>query len=278
MRPVLRPAGGGLRPQPPDRRRCGRAAPPHPGGSAEHLALRRLPAPGGWAAGALGAAGLAGRAAGGLHAADSRRPSRAAAGVERGVGQERRRQPHALLQGPRGVGGGGARAGAWLPDDRVRLHRQPGQLRGRPRGGAGPRVLRLHPRRPGGAEGARDRRLRHPPGGGEGQLRRRQPPLHGALRRARVGVRERQPAPLLRRGLEDAGVRDRRAARLGAARPLRRADRLGIAVHEDRQGLRRVARARPRERRAAAHERRAGRGLRARWRARMRPATTCAGR
>ena len=80
-------------------------------------------------------------------------------------------------------------------------------------------------------------------------------------RRARLGVRERQPAPLLRRGLEDAGVRDRRAARLGAARPLRRADRLGLAVHEDRQGLRGVARARPARRRAAADERRPGRGL-----------------
>ena len=52
-----------------------------------------------------------------------------------------------------------------------------------------------------------------------------------------VGVREHQPAPLLRGGLEDARVRDRRAARLGAARPLRRAGRLGLAVHEDRQGL-----------------------------------------
>ena len=36
--------------------------------------------------------------------------------------------------------------------------------------------------------------------------------------RAPVGVREHQPAALLRRGLQDARVRDRRAARLGAAR------------------------------------------------------------
>ena len=49
-----------------------------------------------------------------------------------------------------------------------------------------------------------------------------------------LGVRERQPAPVLRRGLQDARVRDRRAARLGAARPRRRADRLRLAVHEDR--------------------------------------------
>ena len=38
-----------------------------------------------------------------------------------------------------------------------------------------------------------------------------------------LGVRERQPAPVLRRGLEDDRLRDRRAARLGAAGPRRRA-------------------------------------------------------
>ena len=98
-------------------------------------------------------------------------------------------------------------------------------------------------------------------------------------RRARLGVREHQPAPLLRRGLQDARLRDRRAARLGAARPLRRADRLGLAVHEDRQGLRRSgASSGSLERRAAADERRPGRGLRARSRARSPPATTSAGR
>ena len=40
-----------------------------------------------------------------------------------------------------------------------------------------------------------------------------------ARRDAALGLRQRQPAPLLRRGLEDARLRDRRAARLGAARP-----------------------------------------------------------
>ena len=67
------------------------------------------------------------------------------------------------------------------------------------------------------------------------QLRRRQPPLHRAVRREGLGVREHQPAALLRRGLQDARLRDRRAARLGAPRPLRRADRLRLAVHEDRR-------------------------------------------
>ena len=53
-----------------------------------------------------------------------------------------------------------------------------------------------------------------------------------------MGVRERQPAPVLRRGLEDDRLRDGRAARLGAARPGRLPDRLGLAVHEDRPRLR----------------------------------------
>ena len=47
------------------------------------------------------------------------------------------------------------------------------------------------------------------------QLRRRQPAVHGALGRAPVGLRQRQHAPVLRRGLQDARLRDRRAARAG---------------------------------------------------------------
>ena len=113
--------------------------------------------------------------------------------------------------------------------------------RRRPRRRARPGVLRLHPVRPRGAEDPRDRRLRHEPRRRPRQLRRRQPALHRAERRARLGVRERQHAPVLRRGLEDARLRGRRAARLGDPRPLRRADRLGLAVHEDRPRLRGVA-------------------------------------
>ena len=52
-----------------------------------------------------------------------------------------------------------------------------------------------------------------------GTLRRRQPACLRDRRPARLGLRERQPAPLLRRGLEDRRLRDRRAAGLAAARP-----------------------------------------------------------
>ena len=98
------------------------------------------------------------------------------------------------------------------------------------------------PVQPRGAEAARHGRLRHQPRWRARQLRRRQPPLHPALRGAPVGVREREPAPVLRRGLEDARLRDGRAARLDASGPGRRADRVGLALHEDRARLHRVAR------------------------------------
>ena len=55
------------------------------------------------------------------------------------------------------------RARARLRGARLRLDRQPRELRRRPRRGARAGVLRLHPVRPRGAEGPRDRRLRHEP-------------------------------------------------------------------------------------------------------------------
>ena len=73
---------------------------------------------------------------------------------------------------------------------------------------------------------------------------------------------ERQRAHVLRRGLEDARVRDRRAARLGGARPRGRADRQRLAAHQDPQGLRRAVQGRAARRRAErAGVGRAGRGL-----------------
>ncbi len=89
-------------------------------------------------------------------------------------------------------------------------------------------------------------------------------PPHGrALLRDALGLRQRRASRLLRRGLEDAWLRDRRAARLGAARRRRRADRLGRDVLEGEPGLRGAARARARRGAAAPHDRGAGGGLRA---------------
>ena len=213
-----------------------------------------------------------------MDAAAAGRPARRAARPARGVDQERRGQPDPLVQGPRRVGRDRSRARARLPDGRVRVDRQPGQRGGRPRGGRRTRVLRVHPARPRGAEGARDRRLRHEPRLGPRQLRRRQPPLHRALGGARLGVREHQHAAVLLAGVEDARVRDRRAARVRAARPRGRPDRVGVAVHEDRARVRGVDRGRP-ARPASCRRSTAPRPAAARRsRPRSRPGRTSAGR
>ena len=267
VRAVLRAARGRVRAT--LEQRSGRAAPPDPGRTALAVALRRLPA----------RAGAAARhPARGLDAAAAGRPARRAPRPRRGLGQERRRQPDPLVQGPGRVGRARSRARARLPDDRVRVDRQPGQRGGRPRRGRRSRVLRVHPVRPRGAEGAGHRRLRHQPRLGPRQLRRRQPALHRALGGARLGVREHQHAAVLRRGVEDARVRDRRAARVRAARPRRRADRLGLAVHEDRARLRGVDRGRPAVRRPADVQRRPGARAARRSPPRSRPARTSAAR
>ena len=113
---------------------------------------------------------------------------------------------------------------------RVRVDRQPRRRRRRPGRGARARGLHLHPGRSRAREdhrglGARRAHLRR-----RGQLRRREPPVRRARLRAAVGVRQLQRAPVLRAGLEDARVRDRRAARLAPARPDDRADRLRLAA------------------------------------------------
>ncbi len=214
----------------------------------------------------------------GLHAAGALRAPGRAARSGGGVRQERRRQPDPLVQGSRRERGRrqGPRAG--FRGGRLRIHRQPRQRGRGARLRRRARVLCLRPGRPRGAEDPRHRRLRDAPGSGQWQLRRRQPALYRALRRASVGVCERQPAPLLRRGFQDAGVRGGRAARLRAAGPSRVPDRVGLPVHQDRPRLPGVAR--PRAGRRAPCRRSMARRPRAaaRWHRPTRPATRSAGR
>ena len=207
-------------------RRPRRAAAQDPGGPAVDLALRRTSC--------RSTAARRPALDAGLHAADPLRAARRAPRRGGGLGQERRRQPDPLVQGPGRERGGRQGAGARLRGRRLRLDREPRERGRRPCRRRRARLLRLRARRPRGAEDPRHRRLRHEAGRGGRQLRRRQPALHRAVGRASVGVRERQPAPVLRRGLQDAGIRGRRAARLRAARPGRVPGRLGVAVHEDR--------------------------------------------
>ena len=119
------------------------------------------------------------------------------------------------------------------------------------------------------------RRLRRHRVRGRRQLRRRQPALLGAQLRPAVGVRQREHAPLLRRGLEDDRAGDGRAAGLAGARPGGGADRLRVAVHQDPAGLPRGPRGRPVRRRARRRPCTAPRARAARrWRPPSRPAAT----
>ena len=209
------------------------------------------------------------------HPADQGRPPRQGAGHPQPLGQGRHRQPDALVQGPGRRRGPRRRPRAGLPRAVLPVHRQPGQRRrrrGRPRGlGFGG----AHPVVAGAGQGADDRRVRGHAARRRRQLRRRQPARHRARGRARgLGVRQRQRPPVLRGGLQDAGLRGRRAARVAAAGADRRAGGVGVAADQGRQGVHASSASsgssRPRRTRCSARRPPAAR----RWRRRSRRATT----
>ena len=102
--------------------------------------------------------------------------------------------------------------------DRLRLDRQRRHGGRLARGEGRRRRLRLLPQPPRGHEGARLHGARREGVPGRGQLRRSQPPLPRSGGSDGHGVRQHHAAPVLRRGRQDGGVRDRRAARLARAR------------------------------------------------------------
>ena len=108
---------------------------------------------------------------------------------------------HAVLQGPRGVGRGDARRGwARLECPGLRVDRQPRQQRVGACRPSRAGVLRVHPRQPRGGQGAQVGHLRSDDSRRlPRQLRRRQPAVHAGGGSARLGLREHQPAVLLRR-------------------------------------------------------------------------------
>ncbi len=111
---------------------------------------------------------------------------------------------------------------------------------------AGHGVGRVHPRRPRGRQGGDHRRVRRPADRGRRQLRRRQPAVRRAGRRAPVvGVRQRQRPHLLRRGVQDAGLRGGRAARLAGPRPRGGAGGVGQPADQGGQGLQGAVHRRP---------------------------------
>ena len=173
------------------------------------LAIRALPA--------RRAAGRA-TARAGPDPARTRATARRSARPRRALPEARHREPDPLVQGPRrrrrrGEGPGGG------PDDaRLLLDRQPRQRRRRTGGRRRARSSRVLPRGPRAGEAGCDRRVRGDDLRGRRQLRRLQPVDDRAVVRAPVGVRQRRAAQLLRGGLEDARLRDRRTARAGRCR------------------------------------------------------------
>ena len=125
------------------------------------------------------------------------------------------------------------------------------------------RRLRLLPQQSRARQGARlpgARRRRDP---ARRQLRRSEPRLPRARAGERHRVRQHHSAAVLRRGREDGGLRDRRAARLGLARPHGDARRRRDALLAGPQGARGARDRRPRRDRRDEDQHRPGRRLRA---------------
>ena len=200
-----------------------------------HLALPRAPA---------GRGPARARAQGRQHAAGPRGPARRVDRRRGAADQGRHPQPDAVVQGS---GGRDRRGPARLlrpRGARLREHRQP-----RRRDGGGRRRdrrpgLRVRARRPRAGQDRARARLRRDRRADRRHLRRRQPPVPRGRRRAAVGPGQRQPPPVLRRGQQDARLRDRRGPRLAAARRRRGPDRVGRDGHPARAGVRGAGRAR----------------------------------
>ena len=185
-----------------------------------------------------------------LHAAREGRPPRGRARPRRGVGEERHTQPDQLVQGPRRLGRAEQGARVRLQGRSVRVDREPRELGCGARGASGLAQLRVHPVESRAGQDHHDRGLRRQSRRDQRQLRRRQPPVRRAGRCLRVGVRQREHAAVLRRGQQDARVRDGGATRLAGARPCRRPGRERLVAHEDPQGIRGAAPGRAARRRA----------------------------
>ena len=158
-------------------------------------------------------------------AAARARPDAARRGPSARIGTRRRNalpqarhgESDSLLQGPRG--GRGVREGARARSDhaRVLVDGQPRERGRGPRGRRGHRGRRPLPGEPRAREADRDRRLRRDDLRRRRHVRRLQQALGRALLRARLGVRQRRPSLVLRRGLEDARLRGQPSSSAGSS-------------------------------------------------------------
>ncbi len=160
----------------------------------------------------------------------------------------------------------------------LRLHRQPGRRDGG-RGGRGRAArLRVHPVGPRAGQGRPRAGLRGDGRAHRRHVRRRQSAVPGDRRRDRLGLRQHQPPAVLRGGIEDARLRDRRDARLALTGRRGRTRRQRGHVHAGRARLRGAGRARahrapadPLRRRPGGRLRPGGDGVRDRRRPRSSP-------
>ena len=230
------------------------AAAADPGRSAHALALRGLPAAGAHRREARC------RPAGRRWSGPIGWPARL--GIRRVVDQERDREPDALVQGPRRLDRPGPGDRARLRHPRLRLHRQPRERGRRPRRGRGPAGLRAHPADleeqkvlATGAYGAQIVAVQ----GNYDEVNRLCIEVSGERPGwAFVNINVR---PYYAEGSKTLAFET--VEQLGWELPDRvvGADRLRLAVHEDRARVPGVHRRRAGERRHADDERRAGRGL-----------------
>ena len=246
LRALFRPARGRLRPRDVQR---GRAQAAHPGRPrtlwryADFLPLERVPRT---------------LAADRLDPARARRPARRAPRPRRAVDQERDRQPDPLVQGPRRLVAL-ARA-IELGFDTIACA-STGNLANAVAASAAAAGL------PASSSSRRTSRTKDPPGrrlgttsSGSRPLRRREPPVPRAHRRARrLGIGELNCGRFTPRAPRRSPTRSWSSS-LGAPRARRGAARLGLAVHQDPEGLRGLRGARA-DRQADARHRRPGGGL-----------------
>ena len=188
-----------------------------------------------------------------VHAARPLHSAGRTARRRRALHQGRFGQPSdAVVQGSRRVGRRDARGRARVQGAGLRVHRQPGEQRRGARRPPRHRMLRVHSRQSRGREAARLGHLQPDDSRHQRQLRRCEPTVHAGGRSLRLGIREHQPALVLRRGREDDGLRDRRAARMALSAASRVAGRRRHAAAAHRPRAARAARDRSRRRRAAA--------------------------
>ncbi len=154
-----------------------------------------------------------------VHAAAARGQSRRAPGSATALDQGRQREPVSNSFKDRVVSRGrdhGPRVR--LRGGQLRVHREPRQRHRGPCGEGGHAVLRVRAGRPRAGEDPRHRGVRREGRRGEGQLRRREPSLQRGRGDPAVGVREREHAAVLRRGLEVARDSRPRSSSAGGCR------------------------------------------------------------